>query len=288
MSFFHFSESRLDTRDVFSENIHMNPPAPETLITLTSDFGTRDGYAGAMKGVIRSVCPHARIEDITHDIPPGDVRAGAWALRSAVGFFPRSTVHVAVIDPGVGTSRNAILLRADSHYLIGPDNGLFSWILRESRDCAAWKLSDDSWRPARPSRTFHGRDLFSHAAALLVREGDVEGIRGDEVQPHRADWAETVQVAESGEGQVVHVDRFGNVITNLVLPQGDPEGHWHVELPGNPSPLQGLFQTYGDVKEGEGLALIGSHNFLEIAVRQGSAAEHFGLKPGDRVRVTNG
>lgn len=278
----------LDTAAHLRDDAPMIAPPPEPLITLTSDFGTRDGYAGAMKGVIRSVCPHVRLEDITHDIPPGDVRAGAWALRSAVGFFPRGTVHVAVIDPGVGTSRNAIVLQADSHYLIGPDNGLFSWILRESRHVEAWKLSDASWRPARASNTFHGRDLFSHAAALLVREGDMQSICSEPVEPRCADWAHTVAVAESGLGEVVHIDRFGNVITNLLLPQGDPEGPWHVELLDSQTRLEGLHRTYGDVGEGRGLALIGSHNFLEIAVSRGSAAERFDLKPGAPIRVTNG
>lgn len=266
----------------------MKAPAPEPLITLTSDFGSRDGYAGAMKGVIRSVAPHIRLEDITHGIPAGDIRAGAWALRTAVPFYPRGTVHVAVIDPGVGTARDAVVLQADSQYLIGPDNGLFSWIIREAEHVRAWKLSDDSWRPARGSHTFHGRDLFAHAAALMVQEGEVDGICGVEVAPVCAAWSDTVRADPEGAGEVVHIDRFGNIITNLVLSLEAPAPGFQVELPDADSIFKGLHQTYGDVDEGTGLALIGSHRFLEIAVRRGSAAERFNVGLGDPVRVRVG
>lgn len=263
----------------------MNSPAPEPLITLTSDFGSRDGYAGAMKGVIRNVAPHTRLEDITHDIPAGDIRSGAWALRTAVPFYPRGTVHVAVIDPGVGTARNAVVLQADSQYLIGPDNGLFSWIIRECGHVRAWKLSDTSWRPARGSQTFHGRDLFAHAAALMVQEGEVDGIRGEEVSPVCAPWSETVKADSGGNGQVVHIDRFGNIITNLILDLEAPAPGFQVKLPNTGATFGKLRQTYGDVDEGTGLALVGSHRFLEIAVRRGSAAERFEVEVGDPVQV---
>lgn len=259
-------------------------PTPEPLITLTSDFGTRDGYTGAMKGVIQRVAPHSRMLDITHSIPAGDIRSGAWALRTALPFFPRGTVHVAVIDPGVGTDRHAIVVLADHQFLIGPDNGLFSWILEEAGEFRAWKLSDDSWSPVAGSHTFHGRDLFSHAAALMVSEGDLERVCGEEVTPVKLDWATAVPAKPDVAGEVVHVDHFGNVITNLVLPQeADPEGQ--MQLQAGSTVFQGLNRTYGDVEEGEGLLLIGSHNFLELAVRQGSAAERFGLAVGDAVKV---
>lgn len=266
----------------------MNPPTPEPLITLSSDFGTRDGYAGAMKGVIRSVAPHVRLEDITHDIPPGDIRAGAWALRTAVPFYPRGTVHVVVVDPGVGTSRNAVVLLADNQYLIGPDNGIFSWIIRESREVRAWKLSDDSWHPAQSSHTFHGRDLFSHAAALMVQEGELDRVCGEEVQPRCDDWSRTYALQPGMTGEVVHIDRFGNVVTNLLRPQTAEPFHGKIRLPAGNLCIESFSRTYGDVAEGRALLLEGSHGFLEIAVRQGSAAERFGLAVGDRVEVTAG
>lgn len=263
----------------------MNSPAPEPLITLSSDFGTRDGYAGAMKGVIRSVAPQVRLEDITHGIPPGDIRAGAWVLRTAVPFFPRGTVHVVVVDPGVGTARNALVLQADSQYLIGPDNGIFSWMIREAREVRAWKLSDDSWHPHQSSHTFHGRDLFAHAAALMVQEGELSRVCGEEVTPRCEEWSRAFAVAPQVQGEVVHVDHFGNVVTNLYLTEPEPELPGAVRLPTRDLSFDLLSRTYGDVEEGKALLLVGSHGFLEIAVRQGSAAEAFHLQPGDPVCV---
>lgn len=259
--------------------------APEPLITLTSDFGTQDGYAGAMKGVIRSVSPHARIEDITHEIPSGDIRAGAWALRTSVPFFPRGTVHVVVVDPGVGTNRNAVVVQADSQYLIGPDNGVFSWILREATETRAWKLSDNSWHPHQNSNTFHGRDLFAHAAALLVQEGELRRVCGEEFQPRCEAWATSMKVEGRTTGEVVHIDRFGNVVTNLYLPDSAIPWSKSLEIVRRGLVFSKLHRTYGDVGEGEALLLVGSHGFLEIAVRQGSAAKKLGISTGDEVSV---
>jgi len=260
-------------------------PAPERRITLTTDFGTCDGYAGAMKGVIRRVSPEAVIEDITHEIPAGDIRAGAWALRTAFAFFPRGTVHVGVIDPGVGTARRALVAAVDGQFLIGPDNGLFSWLFAEAEHLRAWRLSDRSWRPARASNTFHGRDLFAHAAALMVQEGDVAAVCGGEIQPLVEDWARWHRLPHETEGEIVHIDHFGNVVTNLMLPEDWNPDQISVEIPRVTHPLLRLHRTYGDVEEGGILTLVGSHSFLEIAVRQGSAATRLGLKRGDTVRV---
>lgn len=260
----------------------MHIPAPERLITLTTDFGTRDGYAGAMKGVIRQIAPAATVEDITHGIPAGDIRAGAWALRTATPFYPRGSVHVVVVDPGVGTARHALVAHIDGRFYIGPDNGVFSWLLAEADEVHAWRLADHSWRPDQPSNTFHGRDLFAHAAALMVQEGELNAVCGEVVTPRVDAWATCIQAP--GAGEVVHVDRFGNVVTNLLLPEEVPQSDWRVSFADGKT-LTGLQRTYGEVASGACLALVGSHRFLEIAVRLGSASEEMNLHPGDQIRV---
>ncbi len=275
----------MDAQDIQYIIKAMNSSAPGKLITLCSDFGTGDGYAAAMKGVIRSVAPEVLLEDLTHEVSPGDIRAGAWVLRTAVPFFPRGTVHVVVVDPGVGTARNALVLQADSQYLIGPDNGVFSWIIREAKEVRAWKLSDDSWHPAQSSHTFHGRDLFAHAAALMVQEGELNRVCGEEVSPRCDAWSQSFAVTATAKGEVVHVDRFGNVVTNLFVPEFEDVLPGKVSVPGRKLCFDELNRTYGDVEEGKALLLVGSHGFLEIAIRQGSAAEAFSLQVGDQVCV---
>lgn len=263
-------------------------PAPGRLITLTTDFGTRDGYAGAMKGVIRHTSPEACVEDLTHEIPPGDIKAAAWTLRTAIPFYPRGSVHVVVVDPGVGTDRNAMLAYCDGQFLIGPDNGVFSWLLRGASRKQAWRLSDDAWRSQAPAPTFHGRDLFAHAAALIVEEGDVSRICGEEISPVILETVAPEILQNGGEGHVLHVDHFGNVITNIEFTEDQDLQLFRIELPKQGLLLEKIYRTYGDVGPGEVLGLIGSHRFLEIAVREGSAREEIGLNEGDPVRVIPG
>lgn len=260
-------------------------PAPEKLITLTTDFGTRDGYAGAMKGVIRQTAGDALIHDVTHEIPAGDIRSGAWALRTSVPFYPRGTVHVAVIDPGVGTSRAALVAAVDGQFVIGPDNGLFSWLFSEATQLRVWRLSDLSWRPSRASNTFHGRDLFAHAAALMVQEGDVAAVCAAPIDPMIAPWAVSHPYPEETVAEVVHIDHFGNVVTNLKLPQDLDVEQLVLCLPRIDLTLEGLRRTYGEVAAGTTLALVGSHEFVEVAICQGNAAQELGIRRDDRVEI---
>lgn len=261
-----------------------NPPPP--LITLTTDFGTRDGYVGAMKGVIRTYNPDVLIDDITHDIPPGDISSGAWALRTFTPFYPAGTVHVVVVDPGVGTCRDAIVAQADTQFFILPDNGLLSWIHQEATHLKAWTLAPSAWRPSGNSHTFHGRDLFSYAAATLACSRDLSVITDTPIQPHIAPWARIQEVDQRAVGLIHHVDRFGNAITNLRLPNSLEQNAWRIQVPDGPYPSQPLRRTYGEVAPGEALALIGSHGFLELAVRDGSAAETYGLRTGQTVNIS--
>jgi S-adenosyl-L-methionine hydrolase (adenosine-forming) len=232
-------------------------------ITLLTDFGTRDGYVAAMKGVIASIAPSAFVEDASHDIPPGDVLSAAQALSRYWHLYPAGTVHVVVVDPGVGTERAAIALAANGHFFVGPDNGVFSFI----DDDQAVQLMI----PIGASRTFHGRDVFAPAAARLST-GEALHQLGTAIDER------LVLVKEQPKGnvgEVIAIDRFGNIITNLMQAAD-------VEINGVEVMLQ---VAYGDVGEGELLALINSDGLLEIAVRNGSAAERLGISRGARVTL---
>jgi S-adenosyl-L-methionine hydrolase (adenosine-forming) len=241
----------------------MNDDRRPNRATILTDFGTRDGYVAAMKGIIASIAPAAIIDDATHDIPQGDILAAAFALRRYWRHYPKQTVHLVVVDPGVGTERGAIAMEADGRYFVGPDNGVFTFIPADH----VVELEV----PAQSSHTFHGRDVFAPAAARLLAGSKLSEL-GKETfvrvaleipQPH------------AGSGEVIAVDRFGNVITNLTSP-GD------VTINGEVIRLR---KTYGDVDVGQLLALINSDGLLEIAVRNGSAAETLGVSRGALVEL---
>ncbi|HUP00514.1 MAG TPA: SAM-dependent chlorinase/fluorinase [Gemmatimonadota bacterium] len=258
------------------------------VVTLTTDFGTADGYVGAMKGVIADVAPHARIVDLTHDVAPGDVRAAAFALYRSVPFYPPDTVHCVVVDPGVGTPRRAIAARAEGRqYLVGPDSGAFTLLCPPFTDAEleAVELTDTRWWRAGHdlSATFHGRDLFAPVAAHIARliesgHVDLEAFGPRAGKLRRFEVPVPVEERDAYRGEVVHVDHFGNAVTNL------PE-RWvvHADAPvvaeagGKAMPV---VRTYGDVRVGELCALIGSAGWLEVACRDGSAADRLGLAPG--------
>jgi S-adenosylmethionine hydrolase len=227
--------------------------------TLLTDFGTRDGYVAAMKGVIATIAPSALVDDAGHDLPQGDVMAAAFALRRYWKLYPPGTVHVVVVDPGVGTDRTAIAIEAGERYFVGPDNGVFTFI-------PAGRVVELP-TPQQSSQTFHGRDVFAPAAAKLLAGASLMDL-GKET------FVRVVLEIPSGP-HVVMIDRFGNLITNVSAP-GD------VEIAGRTVRAR---RTYGDVADGELLTLINSDGLLEIAVRNGSAAETLGVSRGAEVRV---
>ena len=238
----------------------------ERCITLLTDFGTRDGYVAAMKGVIASLAPRARVVDATHDIPAHDIRAGAWSLMQYWKFFPRGTIHVAVVDPGVGTERRPLLVEADGHFFLGPDNGIFAWI-------PARRIHEVRARRAVVSNTFHGRDVFAHAAGLLAAGRRVSGAEvRDPVIPS---WVAPRRERGRVIGEVVHIDHFGNCITNL-KPEPGP-------IVVGRRRIAALARTYGEAARGKPIALVGSSGYVEIALRERSAAAVLGLKRGDRI-----
>ena len=248
------------------------------IVTLLSDFGTRDGYAAAMKGVILCRAPRAQIVDLTHDIPPQDIAAGAWALQQAVPFFPRGTIHVAVVDPGVGSSRWPLVVADAGQVLVGPDNGLLS--LAAGLDAQAWAIDVARLALSPISATFHGRDVFANVAGHLA-DGMPIARSGEPVD----DWCRLGRLAPMQsetmlEGAVVHIDRFGNLITDLSKAMFDSRPHWRVLL--GDRVVGRVQQTFSSVAPGQWVAYLGSAGYLEIAVRDGSAASN-GIRRGQRV-----
>jgi S-adenosylmethionine hydrolase len=253
------------------------------VITLTTDFGVRDTYVAEMKAAILSITRDLHIVDVTHDIAPHDIAAGALALEGAAPWFPAGTIHVAVVDPGVGTGRRGLAVTSGSQVFIGPDNGLFTPFLT-SAGWQAFELTAREFRAARVSRTFHGRDVFAPAAAHVARGLDPARLGPSVTDPVRLSWPE----ARIGEGRiggnVVHVDRFGNLITSIrgdaLASLGDDVS---VRIGGRTLPV---VSTYGDLARGRAGALVGSRSRLEIAVHAGSAASVLGARRGTPVVVS--
>jgi len=277
---------------------------PIPLITLTTDFGTADGYVGTMKGVILGIAPDARLVDVSHEIAPQDVRQVAYVLYTAYPFFPPHTVHLVVVDPGVGSARRPVALRTSAGIFVGPDNGVFSYVMARERVEAVVELADPRYRLPRISHTFHGRDIFAPAAAHLAAGVPIEAL-GPPVRDPVTFPPPRLEIAgDSVTGEVLHADHFGNVITSIGLmawsrdellldpafrPTGDKgslrfkANEATVVVAGQE--IAGVDRTYAEVEPGALLALVGSEGHLEIAVREGNAARRLGLRPGDAVTL---
>ncbi len=258
------------------------------IITLTTDFGTRDAYVAEMKGVMLDVAASAghalHLIDVTHEVAAHDVTEGALALDAAAPYFPRGTIHLAVVDPGVGTDRRGLVVRTDRALLVGPDNGLFTPFLEGTTGWQAWELRAEEYRLTSVSRTFHGRDIFAPAAAHLAAGVAPERFGAAVRDPVRLSWPTVRAVAGAVAGAVLHVDRFGNLVTSIRAETLDDVGQRvRIRLGGRPLPLVG---TYGDLEEGQAGALVGSSGRLEIAVREGSAAARFKARRGTPVVVS--
>jgi S-adenosyl-L-methionine hydrolase (adenosine-forming) len=258
------------------------------IITLTTDFGTRDAYVAEMKGVMLEIAASAghtlHLIDVTHEVAAHDVTEGALALDGAVPYFPRGSVHLAVVDPGVGTARRGLVVRTDRALFVGPDNGLFTPFLEQSTPWDAWELQANEYRLPSVSRTFHGRDIFAPAAAHLAAGVAPERFGPAVRDPVRLAWPTVRAVAGAVAGAVLHVDRFGNLVTSIRGEVLDDVGQGaRIRLAGRPLPL---VSTYGELEEGQAGALVGSSGRLEIAVREGSAAARFKARRGTPVVVS--
>jgi S-adenosyl-L-methionine hydrolase (adenosine-forming) len=249
------------------------------IITLTTDFGQRDSFVGAMKGVVLGIAPTVQLVDIAHEIRAGDVRAGAFALMTATPYFPVGTIHLVVVDPGVGSARRAIAIRSLRATFLAPDNGVLSWALKDEVSPEIRSIENPEIRLPRVSTTFHGRDLFAPAAAWLAQGGAFTelGPKVDSFQ--RIDWPSPIRVSEGWKTEIIHVDVFGNAIT--ALPAEQATGMRYVMLPGD---TRIAFQPfYSAVPKSSPLAVVGSSGFVEIAINQGNAASIFNLRPGTQV-----
>ncbi len=251
-----------------------------SIVTVTTDFGTSDGYVGAVKGVVLAHAPDATIVDVAHDIRPQDVVAAAFALQQAAPHFPAGTVHIVVVDPGVGGERNPVVVDAGDQIYVGPDNGVLSLAIPDA--VRAYKIENPGFRAEAPSTTFHGRDVFAVAAGRIAA-GAAPADVGPAVELAGALPLGGDEREHDGSlfARVIHVDRFGNLITDL---RGDklPEGA-RFQMRGYRIPE--LSTTYESVAPRELLAYVGSGGTLEIAVRNGSAAEILDMARGDAVEV---
>ncbi|MGB3201710.1 MAG: SAM-dependent chlorinase/fluorinase [Nodosilinea sp.] len=255
-------------------------------IALITDFGSQDSYVGVMKGVMAGICPTAQTIDITHDLPPQDLYAARFTVLSVYPYLPPGTVYLVVVDPGVGTARRAIAVQTRQGFFVGPDNGVLSSVFDREPVLNAVELDNsDYWRSPQPIATFHGRDIFAPAAAHLANGVPIDRL-GSALDPQSLITLPLTApvVTETGwQGVVQYIDRFGNAATTIPA-SAVKSADWTLTVGETTLPSA---TTYGEVPPGQGLALVGSHGFVEIAVNQGSAKARFGLAVGDRVSITH-
>ncbi len=257
------------------------------VITLTTDFGTKDGFVGTLKGVIWSICPSVQIADISHEIAPQNILEGAFALWRAVPFFAKGTIHLAVVDPGVGTQRRPIALHCDGQYFVGPDNGLFTPVL-DAADENGWKieifhLTNSKYFLTDVSHTFHGRDIFAPVSAHLAQGVPLEELGPALNDPVRIQLPKPEKTTSGWRAHITVVDVFGNLTTDL--PAMALTDRQHVVLRVHGQEIHGLVDFYGHCQPGELVALVDSENFIEVAVVNGSAAHLLSAEVGDLVEV---
>ncbi|PZD74708.1 Adenosyl-chloride synthase [Acaryochloris thomasi RCC1774] len=251
------------------------------LITLTTDFGLTDVYVGVMKGVIAQVNPELSVIDLNHAIPPQNIALASFQLGNAYPYFSANTVHVVVVDPGVGSSRRAIAFQTDAGFFVGPDNGVFSSALQTAHTVTAVELNQPQyWRTGNPSATFHGRDIFAPVAAHLATGFPLVAM-GAALDPQQLVQLNHIPPQQSEQwvmGTIQAIDYFGNLITNI--PAAAIPSDWTVKIGEHLVP-EGT--TYGSVLPGQAVSLVGSHGWLEVAVNGGNAQAQLQSQVGDRI-----
>src|SRR3984893_11534861 len=255
------------------------------VIALLTDFGTRDHYAGTMKGVVLGICPDATLVDISHEVPAHDVLAGALKLAASYRYFPAGTVFLVVVDPGVGSTRRGIAAEAGDYKFVAPDNGVLTVVLDENPPKRIVELTERKYARPTVSRTFEGRDRFAPAAAWLAKGADGMTLGRSAGAIVRLDLPH-VRVDDAGiAGEVVRVDRFGNLITNIDRRTFEKLSGQALEIRIGPHTVSKVVSTYADAASGDVCALFGSTDHLEIAVTGASAASRLAVGRGEAVHV---
>lgn len=253
-------------------------------IALLTDFGTSDYFVAAMKGTILKIDPNASFVDITHEIPPQDIRSASFVLRACYRDFPQGTVFLCVVDPGVGSERRPMVVETEEYLFVGPDNGLFSFAI-DSDDVRAYQIANEKILPTRTSTTFHGRDIFAPVAAYLSTGLPAEEVGSRIDNPVRLELPEPRQTSETEwVGEIIHIDHFGNLVTNF-LPRRMPE-NYYLEVNGNVVRRQ--VDHYSEANRGEVISVTGSAGFVEISSNLDSAAKILNAVVGDSVVVRVG
>ena len=257
------------------------------IITLTTDFGERDGFVGAMKGVILNINSHAKLVDICHDLPSQNIQAGAVALSNACAYYPAGTIHLVVVDPGVGTRRNAMVAESEIGLFVLPDNGLLSLLEQRFPIKRAFALEVEKYRLSPVSQTFHGRDIFAPAAAHLSLGVDPQNMGSAIENPVRLSFPQFSSSKGRLTGQVFHIDVYGNLISNI---RGEALRRLgsQAKLRIGSVVLHGPDLTYGHVEKGEMLFLIGSSGFVEVSLNRGNAARELGVGLGEAIEIERG
>jgi len=257
------------------------------IVTLITDFGTKDGYVGAVKGVMLGINPSLYIVDITHEITPQDIAEASFVLSTTFHFFPKGTIHLVVVDPGVGGSRRPLVIKTSEYVFVGPDNGIFGFLCHKQEKPQIYEVTEKKFFQHEISPTFHGRDLFAPVAAYLSL-----GLTPEELGrplPHIEEGISFSPIVEGEliEGEIIYVDRFGNLITNITreLVEGVVKGR-DVKIQAGQKEILGISQFYCQKAPGEVLALFGSSSFMEISINMGNAARELKMNRGDKVIVT--
>lgn len=255
------------------------------VITLLTDFGTRDGFVGTMKGVIYTIAPDVKIVDISHEVEPQDIDSAAFLLFNSYRYFPAETIHVVVVDPGVGSERKILCVRAGKHYFLAPDNGVLKYIFSRHQDAIVREVTNQECFLPVISQTFHGRDIFAPVAAFLAK-----GIAFEEVGDLARDYnrghiPELLEKEDKITGRIIYIDRFGNLITNIPEEKLQPLDTKQVKIKCKDRQIVGLSKSYAEKEPDQLLALVGSSGFLELSVNLNNAQKILNASIGDEVIV---